>query len=324
MTFRHTGFYIVVVFDAVCLAAFCSQAAQAQVKLEYKFPEGKKLIYKTTSRTRQLVTLMNNMELESVKKETKEWSRSVGQRRGDLTLPVEAKVQFLQVDYTLPGGIKIALDSTKPNLKIDNVQLAVLGDVFKLESAIAYVVMVDKETKVKAVEGAEKLRQKAEKINDPVAREELLYEFNDDRLKARFEQEIRSLPDVLVRTGEPWERSEILDINGKTLIIRKKYEYRGTEKKGDKLLEKISDKVLEVKYDQDPKGKLPLKVIKSDLKVESSEGTILFDREQGHVVSVNMRIRIKGEIGYSGAGVDQTGDFNLTFDTSTQLQPAVK
>ena len=40
--------------------------------------------------------------------------------------------------------------------------------------------------------------------------------------------------------------------------------------------------MLEVKYDQDPKSKLPVKVVKSDLKVESSEGTILFDREEGH------------------------------------------
>ena len=51
----------------------------------------------------------------------------------------------------------------------------------------------------------------------------------------------------------------------------------GTEKNGDKILEKISQKVLEVKYDTDAKEKLPLKVVKSDLKVQSSEGTILFD-----------------------------------------------
>ena len=40
-----------------------SQSAQAQVKLEYKFPEGKRLTYKTTSRTRQVLTFMN-MEKE--------------------------------------------------------------------------------------------------------------------------------------------------------------------------------------------------------------------------------------------------------------------
>ena len=133
------------------------------------------------------------------------------------------------------------------------------------------------------------------------------------RLKAKFEQAIHNFPDVPARTGEPWERTEILEINGKTFTVRKKYEYRGTEKKGDKTLEKISSKVLEVKYDQDPKGKLPVKVVKSDLKVESSDGTMLFDREEGHVVSASDRIRIKGNMTYSGGGVDQTGAVRLEF-----------
>lgn len=324
MTFRHDGFAMIATLGIASLAASCWQTAQAQFKLEYKFPEGQKLTYKTTSRARQVVTLMNNMEFESIKKETKEWSRSVGQRRGDSTLPVEEKVQFLRVDYTLPGGIKLNLDSSSPAIKIDDAQLAFLGDLFKLESTIGYLVVVDKDTKVKTIEGVEKLREKAEKLNDPIAREDFEHEINADRLKAKFEQELRMLPDAPPKTGETWERAEILDINGKTFTIKKKYEYRGTEKKGDKSLEKIGYKVLEVKYDQNPKGNLPLKVVKNNLKVELSDGTILFDREQGHVVGATERIRIKGEIGYSGAGVEQSGDLNLTYDCDTQLQPAAK
>ena len=38
-----------------------------------------------------------------------------------------------------------------------------------------------------------------------------------DRLKAKFEQAIRSLPDVPAKTGEPWERTELLEINGKRI-----------------------------------------------------------------------------------------------------------
>ena len=51
-----------------------------------------------------------------------------------------------------------------------------------------------------------------------------------------------------------------------------------------------------IKYDQDPNSKLPVKVVKNDIKVEWSEGNILFDREEGHPVSVNVRIRVKGEL----------------------------
>ena len=61
-----------------CLGCSGSPTAQAQVKLEYKFPEGKKLTYKTTSRMRQVLTFMNNRKKESVMRETKVWTRSVG------------------------------------------------------------------------------------------------------------------------------------------------------------------------------------------------------------------------------------------------------
>ena len=321
---RCAGVNAIAIFGIACLATVGPQTAHAQVKLEYKFPEGKKQTYKTTSRVRQLLTFMNNMEKESVMRETKVWSRSVGKRRGDSTLPIEEKVEFLHDEYTFPGGMKLTLDSSDPKTKIADRDLTFLADVFKLESMIAYVVVLDGQAKVKAIEGTEQLKQKAENLNAPIAREEFQNEIGADRLTRKFEQGIHNFPDILARTGEPWERTEVLEINGKTFTVRKKYEYRGTEKKGDKTLEKISSKVLEVKYDQDQTGKLPVKVIKSDLKVESSEGTILFDREEGHVVSASDKIRIKGNMTYSAAGVDQTGAFDLNVDSNTQLQPEAK
>ena len=139
-----------------------------------------------------------------------------------------------------------------------------------------------------------------------------------------FEQMIHQFPDVPTRIGETWECTEALEINGKTFTVRRKYEYRGTEKKTDEVLEKITSKVLEVKYDQDLKGNLPVKVVKSDLKVESSDGTILFNREAGHLVTAGDRIRIKGNMAFSGGGVEQSSSFELTFDSNTQLQPASK
>ncbi len=109
--------------------------AQTQVTLECKFPEGQRLSYKTTSRARQLLRFMG-VDVESVKRETKDWSRSTGKRRDDSRLPVEEKVQNLRVEYTLSGGIKLTFDSTKPPTKIDHPQLAFLGDVFRFETRL--------------------------------------------------------------------------------------------------------------------------------------------------------------------------------------------
>jgi hypothetical protein len=323
MTHRRACFKVVVTLAMAWIVACWPQTAHAQVKLEYKFPEGKKLTYKTTSRIRQVMTFMN-LEKESVMKETKIWTRSVGKRRGDSTMPIEDRVQSLRIEYTFPGGIKLTLDSSLPQIKIDNPELNFLAEVFKLESTIAYVLALDGQAKVKAIDGLEKFKETAVKSSDPIVREEIQNEISLDRLTRKFEQTLHILPDTQVRTGEPWERTEILEINGKTFTVRRKYEYRGIEKKGEKPLEKISGKVLEVKYDQDPMSKLPVKVVKSELKVESSDSTILFEREEGHMISAADKIRMKGEMTYSGGGVDQSGAFELNFDTNTQLQPATK
>jgi hypothetical protein len=323
MTIHRAGMGLVTAVAVVCSVPIWPETAQAQVDLVYKFPEGKKLTYKTTSRVRQVLTF-GGTNMESTKRETKVWSRSVGKHRGDSSLPIEEKVHTLRVEYSLPPRTKLTLDSSDSDIKIADRQLASLGDVFKLESEITYTVVLDEQNRVKAVEGTEKLQEKAKKLDDPIAREEIHNEIGPDKIRLKFERALHNLPNVLARLGEPWERGEILDISGTTFTIRKKYEYLGTEKKGDKALDKISCKVMEVKYDQDPDGKLPLKVTKSDLKIESSEGTILFDHDEGHVVSASEKVRIKGNMTFTGAGLDQSGGFDLNFDANTQLQPPAK
>jgi len=297
--------------------------APAPVKLEYKFPEGQKLTYKTTSRVRQVLTFGGN-NMESLKRETKVWSRSVGKRRQDLALPIEDKVHSLRVEYSLPPKTKVIFDTSEPGKKIDDPRLAFLGDEFKVQSEIAYTVVVDEKNKLKAIEGTEKLQEKAMRLDNPIAREEICNGITVEKFKTQFEQTLRGLPDIPARAGEPWERTETLDVDGRALTIRKKYEYGGTEKRGDKTLDKISCKVLQVKYDQPADTKLPLKVAKSDLKVDSSDGTVLFDREEGRLVSANERLRFKGNMTFSGAGLDQSGGIDLTIDTNTQLQPPAK
>ena len=87
----------------------------------------------------------------------------------------------------------------------------------------------------------------------------------------------------------------MIDIGaGMELVLRKKYEYAGTEKRGDKTLDKITAKVIDVKCRQDADSSSPLKVTKSDLKVNSSEATVLFDREAGCIVESHERIESRG------------------------------
>ncbi len=323
MRIRRAGAGMVAVVGVGFLVSVFSQAAQAQVKLEYKFPEGKKFTYKETTKTHQVLTI-NGMEIPTDVDQTSVSSQTVGKRRDDSTLPVEHKPESIHLEFSSLGGINFTYDSSDPNAKIENDQLAFLGDVLKLAGEAVYTVVIDAQNKVKAIEGTEKLLEKADKL-DEKAKGLIHSQLDPDKLKKDFEQSHRNLPDVLARPGDSWERTETLDIGGgQTLTFRKKYEYAGTEKKGDKTLDKITSKATEVKYSMDADAQSPFKVTKSDLKIESTNGTILFDREAGCMVETKGKTQIKGSLTLSIQGQELPSELDLTLETDTRLQPAAK
>jgi hypothetical protein len=264
------------------------------------------------------------MEIETSEERTIVSSSTTGKRRSDSTLPVERKVESLRAEMALPGGMNLKFDTADPNAKIDAPGLAFLGDLLKLAGEVAYTIVLDDHNKVKSVEGVEKLKEKAEKL-DGQAKDLMTKSFDSEKFKKSFEQELQILPDVLTRPGESWERNQVVEIGGgQTLSFHKKYEYTGTEKKGEKTLDKITSKILDVKYETDPDSNLPLKPLKSELKPESSEGTILFDREEGHIVTSHEKVRIKGAITFSANGQELPSTLDLTIETDQDLQPASK
>jgi hypothetical protein len=240
-------------------------------------------------------------------------------------MPVLDKVESLHVEMSLPGGNNLTFDSSNPDAKIDNPALAFLGEALKLAGETSYTLVLDAQNKVKAIEGTEKLLEKADKLS-PEAKDAIHSRMQTDKLKTRFEQELRSLPDVLARPGESWERTEVLDIgSGQTFIFKKKYEYMGVEKRGDKTLDKISSTVIAVELKMGPDANTPLKVVKADLKPASSEGTILFDREAGRVVSAKDKIQINGDmLTFSFSGAEIPGAIDLTMETDSELQASAQ
>jgi Family of unknown function (DUF6263) len=323
MKIRRAGVGVVAAVGVGLLAMAVAPSARAQVKLEYKFPEGKTRTYKTTMKMNQTMTLMG-MEIPTEIEETVVGSQVFGKRAGDATLPVRHKIDSMRNEFSMPGGIQITYDSKDPDFKIDNEQLKFLEDVFKLAGSIDYTVVVDAKNQVKSVEGTEKLLERAEKLNEMV-RGSMRSALSAEKLKAKFEQSHGNLPDVLARPGEPWERTETLDTgSGQDFQMRKKYEYAGTEKKGDKTLDKITTKTLEVKLKDDPNDQSPAKITKSDLKVESSEGTILFDREAGCVIETRGKLHVKGSMTLSAGGQEIPGELDITMETVQELQPGAK
>jgi hypothetical protein len=131
------------------------------------------------------------------------------------------------------------------------------------------------------------------------------------------------LPPILVRPGETWDRTEVVDLEGgQSLTFQKRYEYKGPVQKDGKTYDQIAVKATSVVYALDPSANAQAKVDKSDLKVESSEGNILFDRQAGRVVESGAKTRIKGTMSITIMGKEfPDSGLDLTIETHHDTKP---
>ena len=276
---------------AVLLVASAGQA-RAQGKLEFKYPDDNALEYKSTSNVFQVLNLMG-MEIQSSEKRTMVWSLTGGKRRADGSLPVAFKIFSLKSEMKLQGGIELAFDSTRPDSFSGDQNFAALGEVYKLQSELAYTLVLDEHGTPKSVEELDSTRDKAGKL-DPISQEMVRGQVDPARIKSQFEQEHHFLPDHPVRPGEAWERNEILDSQGGLLLtVRKKYEYAGSEKKGDQTLDKINCKTVDIKHDPDPSSRLPLKVIRATSRSNRPTAQFCLIAKRGAWSSLEIKPRSK-------------------------------
>jgi Family of unknown function (DUF6263) len=298
-------------------------SASAQVKLEYKYSEGSSSRAKTSTKVEQTLTIAG-MDIDTKAVSAVVTSTSVDKRRADGTLPVNQKTESIKTEIELPGGVKINIDSADPDAKIDNPQLAFLGDLYKVMAGATHTFILDNNGKVKLVEGNEKLLAKLEGL-DPKAASLIKGPLQTETIQRSFEQSHGNLPDTPVRQGETWERTEVSDLGaGQTLTFKKQYEYLGTVEEGGRTLDKIGVKATSVIYAMDPAADSPAKVEKSDLKIESSEGTILFDRASGEAIKSNDKTRIKGDMTLKIGEMELPSKLDLIFESSTALEPPAK
>jgi hypothetical protein len=311
---------------AVALASVAlvsSSTAQAQVKLQYKYPERQKLTYKSTEKMSQVLKLAGQA-FPSAQEKTVLWSSTFGKKRENSAQPIVQKVEAIAFEISLPGGINISYDSKDPNAKITHPQLSYLDDVYKLASHLEYTVVLDAQNKVKGVEGTEKILEKTEKLEEK-AKQTIRDAVDFQSIKEDFEEDHVELPDGLVRAGESWDRTVTHPLgNGQTLVFRRKYEYTGTEKRGDATLDRINFTTSEVKYTMDPKSTSPLKVVNSDLKIISGDGFVLFDREAGRVVEYKGKTQVKGPMTLESGGREIPGELDATLDCDLELQPGAQ
>lgn len=279
----------------------------AQVTLKRKFDEGTKFKVQETVKVDQVLKL-NGMELPT-KSDTKFGiSASYGKRDAEGVLPIERKIESLQAELSLPGGLNVKFDSARPDEKASNPLLEPALDQYRKLSGmvITYKLSGDNQ-KVQSVE-----RSQAESPIDP------------EDLKDELQQDLERFPAEPVKPGDKWERTVRQDLGqGQIFTFKRTYEYAGQVAEfatvpGSRKLDKITATDTSVEYSVKPNAGAGLTVKSSDLKVESSKHIYLFDRVAGRIIEENNEVRITGKLSLSINNMEFDGDLDLTLATLEQ------
>ncbi|GIW86058.1 MAG: hypothetical protein KatS3mg108_0382 [Isosphaeraceae bacterium] len=312
----------VVVWTALTASVTAQNAVTAQsdpVKLERRWPEGETRTTEATLKLDQVMTIQG-MEIETRIEQATTTRQLIGKRRDDGSIPVSTKIDAFKATMTLPGGLIVAFDSANPDAKADDPMLQPILDALKTSAGVEYTFVVGKDGSITAIEGLEAVREKFEASN-PETVDLLKDRFQPDAMKKAISDELNILPETLVRPGDSWTRTQTQQLGmGQTLSFETRYTYQGTVEKAGKTLDRITVKSTNVKYAQDPNAGGPARVVGSDLKIESSDGEILFDRAAGQEVETRQSTRMVGPLTLDIMGQQLDVELDLTVESISQVK----
>jgi hypothetical protein len=237
-----------------------------------------------------------------------------GTRGADGVLRQQQKIESLKAKITLPGGVNLEFDSTKPDAPPPGTQFDVLLDLIKVNAKSSWAVVRGPDNRVTAIEGREKVLEGLDETKKSLLQKQV----DPAYLRDAANKEAEKLPNKPVNKGDTWEVTETLRLEqGQNMTFKTKYTYEGTVDHNGKQVDKIVPQVMEVSYGVDADAPLPLKVTGSELKPMMLEGVIFFDREKGHIVESRSSVQIKGTINFEVNGQALPAQLDLTMSTSS-------
>ncbi|MCA9078796.1 MAG: hypothetical protein KDA93_27480 [Planctomycetaceae bacterium] len=219
--------------------------------------------------------------------------------------------EVLQADLSLPGGFKVQFNSNNPGEAPANPQVAMIHGMLKAMAPAKWSLEMGADHKV----------LKAEFIDGPIkgVSDIFKHDLDPERIKERGNNEVFIYATEPVKPGESWTRVEKLDLgSGQSFELEREYTYVGPEEKAGRKLEKVTVAVKSVDLQVADNPALPAKVSESELKVESSEGTLWYDPEQKLYVDTDQTFRVKGSITLTINGMDLPGELDLTMKAKSK------
>ena len=293
----------------VLLTATLATAAIAQVKFTRKYLPGKERVTSTLKMTQ--VFTKEGTEYPTSGETTTVTTCLIFPPEGDGKFRIEHTTESHKVRGSFAPGVTLEFDSTKPEAtKISDPGLQPLIDLYKAVSGITYTMVYDGDGHVIAVEGLEEAIARAGSAKDL-----LRGQLNRERVLSEVNKPLSLLPTEPVKPGARWQREDTIPTTGaQSLPITAEYEYEGTVEKAGKTLDKIGIRFTNVKPPVNEEGRP--KVLRSNLKVESSSGTALVDRTVGIITESSSTVRVVGTLTLSENEKEVPAKVDLTVEQS--------
>jgi hypothetical protein len=290
---------------AACVLFYASSLF-AQATLTRKYQEGTTYKTQQTQKVEQKLKL-NGIEIPTRSDTTILATTAYGKRDAEGNLPIDTKIESMKVALSIQG-FNVNFDSAKPDEKASNPALEPALDQFRKLTGLVITQKISRDNKkVVSVE-----RSKQDVQVDP------------EDLKEQNQQSIDMVPAEPLKPGDKWQRTIKQDLGqGQIFTFQRNFEYAGQSDEfatvpGSRKLDKITATDASVEYSTRPNAGAGLTVKKSDLKVDSSKHTYLFDREAGRIIDEKNEVHITGNLDISINNMDFAGELDLTLATQEQ------
>jgi hypothetical protein len=215
------------------------------------------------------------------------------------------KIEGIKADIDL-GGAKVTFDSTR-----DKGPEGPLSDFYRALVGSELTVTLNKDCKVRKVEGREELIEKQRGLTE-VVRQAL----NEPSLRVVGEAAFAGLPKAAVRPGSSWTEKRTLELSTLgTYQVIYRYTYEGKKGKFDKFAIAVEG----LRKRPPPKGARDrAQIKKDDLKLTKSTGLLLFDREKGRSAHLDLRLKVEGRVTLVSGGQEKQVEVALTHLTTVK------
>lgn len=231
---------------------------------------------------------------------------------GNFLFVLAQKSSRTHIDF--PGGMTIDIDTAADTAETNSPILQFIVDAAKATGKLKVTFAISPEGKV--------LRATADvpglKTLSPESLAMVESQLSEESLRRDMQQEFDLLPGRVVKVGEFWNTTHVLNAGqGQLLTFARQCEYVGPVEHDGKTLHKINVKDTSIKFEIEAGSGIPLKLVDADLSIAESEGELLFDPAVGRIVSTKYRTRVTGEINFTLNGQDLPATLDLTMEANS-------